>query len=64
MLEVEFKTKAEFDEWLVSYNDETELSQVVLEDHYGTHKLSCSETCENVANVMFCKDGRVEVVIW
>ncbi len=64
MLEVEFKTKAEFDQWLVSYNNETELSQVVFEDNSGMHHLACCETGENVANVMLCKDGRVEIVFW
>lgn len=64
MLEVEFKNAVEFEEWLVSYNNETELSQVVLEDHSGMHQLSCCETGENVANVQYCRDGRVEIVIW
>ena len=67
-MEIMFKNKVELDEWMVSYNIETELSQVMLEykcgDEFkaGGHRLSCCETGDKVASIGYCKDGRIKVV--
>lgn len=63
-MQVEFKSRSEFKEWLAEYNNETKLSQVELDMNHGCYQLSCCETRENTANVMFCNDGRVEVRFW
>jgi hypothetical protein len=60
----EFESRQEFIGWLQDYNSFTSLAKVSLENINSGYQLTCNDSGENCANVMFCKDGRVEVRFW
>tara|TARA_R110001606_G_scaffold114672_1_gene242244 strand:- start:2728 stop:2934 length:207 start_codon:yes stop_codon:yes gene_type:complete len=60
----EFESKAEFFEWLEAFNGQAGQPKVSLENINSCHQLTLNDSGENCANIMLCKDGRVEVRFW